>query len=213
MIEIVPTINAESFDDVEKKIRRVESFTNWIQVDVADGTFTPNSLWHNPQDLVNFTTKANLEVHLMLNNIEEKVASWLVPCVKRIIFQVETTNNPEKVIKIIKDAGKEVGLAVGPENSYEKLLPFVGKVDMFQFLAVNPGFAGQNLKEEALEGIKMMRKNCPECIIEIDGGVSEENIKEVVQAGANYIVSASAIFNKENPIEAIKNLKEIIWHT
>lgn len=210
MVEIVPTINAESFGEIEKKIRQVENFTKWIQIDVADGTFTPNVLWCNPQDLVGFETRANLEVHLMLNDIEDKVSAWLLPCVKRVIFQLETTKEPEKVIEMIKSTGKQVGLAIGSENSYEKLLPFVDKVDMFQFLAVNPGFAGQKLKEKSLEDIKMMRKNCNSCIIEIDGGVNEQNIKEIADAGANYIVSASAVFSAANPLDAIKNLESKI---
>ena len=77
MVEVIPGINAKTWEEVREKIRRVEHYTKWIHLDVADGTFTKNTLWHNPLDLVGFESVAKIEVHLMESDPEERFEAWL----------------------------------------------------------------------------------------------------------------------------------------
>jgi ribulose-phosphate 3-epimerase len=205
MIEIIPAINADSFEEVKKRIKLIEPFVDWVQLDVADGTFTKNTIWHNAQDLLELETLLNIEVHLMLSNIDRRINDWLLPNIKRIIFHISASDDPDFVINKCKEAGKEVGIAVGPDESLLKAMHYRSKVDMFQILGVCPGMPGQKIEEEAFERIKEMRKFCPSCIIEVDGGINKETAKRVVETGANIIVVASAIFNGDIK----KNIKEL----
>lgn len=207
MVKIIPAINADNFEEIKKKIKLVESYVSWVQLDVADGTFTKNILWHNPKDLLNLETNLNIEAHLMINGIEKKVDEWLVPQVKRIIFHIETAVDPDLVIKKIQYAGKEAGIAVGPDGSWTQLAHHKSKINFFQILGVFPGLTGQKINERTYKQVREMKKFCKGCIIEVDGGVSKDNAKKLADAGADILVAASAIFSgdiKKN-IEELKN--------
>lgn len=205
MIEIIPAINVDSFEEIKKRIKLVETYTKWIQLDVADGTFTKNTIWHNAQDLLELETSLNIEVHLMLSDIDRRINDWLLPNIKRIIFHISATKDPDFVIQKCRDNGKEAGIAIGPDESLLKAMHYRGKVALFQILGVRPGVPGQKIEEEAFERIKEMRKFCPSCIIEVDGGINKETAKRAVEAGADIIVAASAIFNGDIK----KNIKEL----
>lgn len=207
MIEIIPAINVDSFEEVKKRIKLVEQCVRWIHLDVADGTFTKNTIWHNAQDLLELETPLNIEVHLMLSNIDRRINDWLLPNIKRIIFHLSAAQDPDFVIQKIRENGKEVGIAIGPDESLLKAMHHRGKVDVFQILGVHPGIAGQKIEEETFERLKEVRKFCPSCIIECDGGINKETAKRAVEAGADIIVAASAIFDSDNIEKAIKELK------
>jgi ribulose-phosphate 3-epimerase len=206
-MEIIPSINAESIEEVKEKIKLIEPYVSWVHLDVADGTFTKNTTWHNAKDLNFLETPLNIEVHLMIGNVDRRINDWLIPKVKRIYFHLDACKAPDFVIEKIKNVGIEPGIAISPDESWTKAAHFKGKVNIFQILGVSPGPAGQKTTEETFEKIKEMRKFCPSCIIEVDGGMNKENIKKVVEAGADIIVAASAIFNSNNIKEAIHALE------
>jgi ribulose-phosphate 3-epimerase len=195
-IEIIPAINADNFEEVKRRIKLIEPCAKWAQIDVADGTFTKNTLWHNAQDLLGLETSLNIEVHLMLSNIDQRINDWLLPNIKRIIFHISASQDPDFVINKGKEAGKEIGIAISPDESLLKAMHYRGKVDIFQILGVYPGMTGQKIQEDTFEKIRELRKFCPSCIIEIDGGVNKENAKRLVEAGADILVAASAIFEQ-----------------
>lgn len=220
MTQIIPAVNEKSFGEIKQKIKLIEphlpSVGGWIQLDVADGTFTKNTLWHNPKDLSDLETNLNIEVHLMVNDIEKKIDEWFVPRVKRIIFHIETAVEPDLVIKKIQDAGKEVGMAVGSDGSWTELAHYKGIVNFFQILGVFPGMAGQELDERTYKQARELRKFCDaspsdgkKCIIEVDGGVNKENAKKLVDAGADILVAASAIFSAKDGGDIKKNIEEL----
>jgi ribulose-phosphate 3-epimerase len=211
MVEIIPAINADSFEEAQQKIKLVEPFfssdgTGWVQIDMADGTYTKNTIWHNPQELASIETPLNIEVHLMILDMERRVEDWLLPNVKRIIFHIETVYDSTFVINRCKDASKEVGLAVSPGIPWTRVAPFKDKADIFQILGVYPGLAGQKTIEETYDKIKDLKKFCKSCIIEVDGGMNKETARKAVDAGADKIVAANAIYKDDN-IE--KNIKEL----
>lgn len=208
---LIPAINTDAFEEVSRKIKLVEPYAQWAHLDVADGTFTENTLWHNPADLALLKTNLNLEVHLMINNVERRIEDWLARGVKRIIFHLGGTQDAEFVIGKCKEAGIEAGISIAPDESVAKALACQNKVNFFQILGVRPGLPGQKIDENTLGRIKEMRKFCPSCIIEVDGGINKETISSTISAGANIIVSASAIFDAgKNIKEAIKELKNAI---
>ncbi len=208
-MKVVPTINSTSFEEIKNRLKMIEGFDGFIQIDVADGTFTKNTLWHNASDLLQLETDLNIEVHLMINNIEDRIENWLIEPVKRIIFQLEASKDPYFVIKKCRDAGKDVAIAIGPDTPWTQLMPFCGKVDMFQILSVYPGLPSQEFIEDCLEKISDLKNNCPSAIIEVDGGVNKEVAKKCKEAGADLVASASYVFKSDNIKEKIKELEQV----
>lgn len=197
-MEIIPTILVKSFEEVQEKIRKVENYVNWVQMDIMDGRFVDNKTWDNPQDLKNFKTKIKLEAHLMIEKPEQKIDDWL-EVVDRVIIHYEATEN------IIKD--KRVGLAINPETPIEKVKPFLEDLDLVLIMTVNPGKGGQEFKPEVLGKIKSLREIWPDGNIEVDGGINPETAKKAISAGANLICAGTYIFNSENTKQAIEDLK------
>lgn len=210
MIEIIPAINAQTFEEVAQKIKLIEPHASWIHLDAADGTFTKNTIWHNPADLALLETSLNLEVHLMINNIERRIDDWIVSGVKRIIFHVGGCKDPDFVIKKCKEAKIDAAISIGPDESIIKAMEHKNKVDMFQILGVRPGLTGQKAENDTFDRIKEVRNFCSFCIIEVDGGMNKETIPRAVEAGADIIVAASAIFNGEDIGKSIEELKNVI---
>jgi len=208
MIEIIPAINADSFEEIEEKLKKVEPYVEWAQIDVADGTFTKNTLWHDSNELFYLKTSLKLEVHLMINDIERRIADWILPQVNRIIFHLESAVDPGFIVDFCKKNNKEVGIAFGPDIPWTQAAAFVKDVSFFQVLGVYPGLPGQKMRDGTIDKIRELHNFCPSCIIEVDGGVNLDNIAEVVRAGATKITSASALFNSNNIEEAINNLKK-----
>ena len=208
---IIPAINADSFEEVQKKIKLIEPYFSWVHLDIADGTFTKNTLWHNLVEFAMIETELNLEVHLMIDKVEEKIDHWFNPSVKRIIFHLGGSRDPGFVIERCHKNKTEAGIAISPDESIAQALAYKNKVDLFQILGVRPGLPGQKMDENTLERIKEVRKFCPSCIIEVDGGMNLETIPKAISAGANRIVSASAIFDSgKNVGEAIEELKYVV---
>ena len=133
--EVIPTILAKTFAEVKEKIRQVENFVKWIQIDVADGVFVDNKTWANPEDLKKLKIKAKLEIHLMVEDPEEVINDWL-EVADRIIIHSESDCQIEKIIKIVKDKNKEIGLALNPETSVDKVRPFFNKLDLILLMTV-----------------------------------------------------------------------------
>jgi ribulose-phosphate 3-epimerase len=213
MVEMIPAINAKTFSDVENQIHQVEPYVNWIHLDVADGTFTKNILWHTPEDLYSLQTSLFIEVHLMVDEIEKKLPAWLIPNVRRVIFHLEVTNNVGKVIDVCHSADIEAGVSIHPDTSWEQLIPYANRADLFQTLAVNPGHAGQIFQKHTIKKIKGLRSTCPTCPIEVDGGMNKDTARRVIEAGATHIVASSAIFNGGNIKNNISQLQNILGNS
>lgn len=207
-LEIIPAINAATFAEVERKIRLVEPHVSWAHIDVADGSFTDITLWHEAQDLTGFQTPLFLELHLMLADIDTRIHEWLVPNVRRIVFHVEASHDVPGVIDACHSADILAGAGIRPDTSYGLLLPYAQKADMLHVLAVPPGPGGQTFQEGVLDGIRGLRELCAKCPIEVDGGINTETAARIVNAGANVLVAGSAIFSPEDIGSAIAALKK-----
>ncbi len=205
---IIPAINAQTFDEVQKKIKLIEPYVSWVHLDIADGTFTKNTLWHNLLEFSMLETELNIELHFMMDRIEERIDHWLNIMVKKVIFHIDASKDPGFVIDRCHKNKTEVGIAISSDESIAKAMAFKDKIDFFQILGVKPGLPGQKMDENTFDRIREVRKFCPSCIIEVDGGMNKETIPKAISAGANIIVSASAIFDSGKSVEeAIEGLK------
>jgi len=204
---VIPVINETSFEAIAAKIKKVEPYTQWVQIDVGDGVFTPNQTWNNPGDLLRLDSPINIEVHLMIKNPELVLESWLrIPLVKRALIHLEATTAMEKIINLGEEFEKEIGIVINPETPVSGLGPYLNEVNFFQMLAVKPGLAGQEFQPEVINKIKALKLEKNDVIIEVDGGVTPENAKLLKEAGADILNSATYIFNSQNIQEAIANL-------
>lgn len=211
MTEIIPAINSENFQDIKEKIQRVQGLARWVHIDIADSTFTKNKLWNNPEELKNHLADKKdapmVEVHLMVENPETVAEKWIAAGARRIIVHIETIKN-FALIKAMSDKARVFFmLAIAPQTDVTELDKYFDKnIVNYQVLAVHPGLPGQSFIESSYEKLRYIRKHCPHCDMEIDGGVNADNIKKCYTAGANLFVSASAIFNESDAAENIAKL-------
>lgn len=206
MIEIIPTILAKSFKEIKERIRKVENYINWAQLDIMDGKFVNNETWNDSNDLKNFKTRAKLEAHLMIEKPEQKIDDWLEN-VDRVIVHYEASNNIEDLIKKAKDKGKQIGLAINPETSIEAVNPFLKDLDLVLCMTVQPGWGGQEFKDEVLSKIETLRMTWPDGNIEVDGGINPETSKKAINAGVNLICAGTYIFKSKDIKQAIESLR------
>lgn len=225
-MQIIPAINCENFECVREKLQKAEEFSDWVQIDIADGKFTPHKTWNNPPELLDVKGKlsnVNLEIHLMVENPLDVIDDWIESGAKRIIVHheaickeaVHNENNDETdIINFLleKCAEKEVelGLAINPGTPVEKIIYHLDRVRFIQILAVDPGLAGQQFQATTLQKIKFLKENpYIEAIVEVDGGINLETAKLCKEVGADILVSASQIWNSEQPDIAFKELQNI----
>lgn len=210
-IEIIPAINTQNFSEIKEKLNLIESFSDWAHIDVSDGIFTETLLWNSPVELKDLKTNLKIEIHLMVACPEKIIDDWLIKNVKRIIFNIESSDNPEYIIKKCDEYGIEAGISLGPREPISRLKPFFSSVDFFQILAVLPGRAGQEFLPQSLKKIKELRQECEKCDIEVDGGINPDTAKNATSSGANILVSSSYIFGGDileikNKVDSLKVL-------
>lgn len=207
MVEVIPTIIAKDFDEIQEKIKKVEPYVDWVQLDVMDGQFVENTTWNNPADLKELETSLNLEVHLMIKEPEQYIDQWISSGVKRIIFHIESTSKTKEIISQIKQANLGVGLAINPETSVDVIDQFIDQLDLVLVMTVNPGRGGQEFLKQSLGKIKQLRVKYKRVKIGVDGGINLETAPEVIQAGANLLASGTAIFKSDNIERTVNTLK------
>ena len=206
---IIPAINEVNFEEIKKKVLLVQSFgSKWAHLDVADGKFTKNVLWNNPEELKveSEKWKVKIEVHLMVESPEDVLEEWLKTGIKRIFVHYESIKDFELLRDKCRAAGVELGLAIGPHIPVEGLFEYKGRVSYFLILAVEPGISGQEFQDNQLEKIRVLREKIPNAKIEVDGGINIRNAFDIKQAGADVLVSSSYIWNSGNPKEAYEFL-------
>lgn len=206
-VEIIPAINATTFEEVKRKVKLVEPYVSWVHLDVADGSFSDVTLWHNPDDVLELQTPLFIEVHLMLDRIDERVDEWLKSNVRRLIFHYEASRDPDTVIEVCHQADIQSGIAIRPDTPAQTVFPYLARVDLVQALAVVPGPAGQKFRSETLSKVSALRHACHACHVEVDGGIDMNTAPQVVHAGADTLVAASAIFNAPDIRKAIQELR------
>mgnify|MGYP001952767890 CR=1 FL=1 len=176
---------------------------------MSDGKFTKTTSWRNPEELKSLETKLGVEVHLMVEDPESVIESWLAVGAKRIIVHLQAIKNLQFVIDICESYGAEAVLSLDPSITLEKALPYIKSFNFFQVLSVFPGPSGQRFEEDSVTKIRALRERVPTATIEVDGGVNESTGRLAVDAGADVLVSGNYIFSSPDPKGAYDRLRAL----
>lgn len=213
-IKIAASILAANPMRFESEIKKVErAGIDLIHIDVMDGHFVPN-ITMGPFIIkgIKKITKVPLDIHLMITHPERYIKAFAAVAGKGdfITFHIEATKQPKKVISLIKKTGLKAGVSLNPNTKTKSIENLLSTLDLVLIMSVYPGFDGQKFMPEVLPKISRLRNLAPDGLeIAIDGGITPENIPQVVKQGANIIAAASAIFKTEDSYKAVKTLKEI----
>ena len=208
---IIPAILTDNVKDLKLELDRIQGLSDWAQIDIMDGKFV-NNISVSLEDIAdnNMLKSFSLEAHLMVENPGLYFEQCEKSSIKRVIFQIEGTDDVERDLAEAGRLNLQKGLALKPETSLREVEPYINDLDVILLMSVEPGFQGQKFIEATLEKIKALRKMAPDITIEVDGGINSDNIKSVSDAGADYFVVGSELLKSKNIKETFEKLNSKI---
>lgn len=214
-IYLSPSMLSIDFSKIGEQLAIIEQAgTPYIHLDVMDGVFVPNISFGIP--VIKGIRKASnmvFDAHLMIVEPEKYVEEFRKAGADIINFHLEATENPKKVIDLIHSTGAKAGITIKPNTPVEAVKPYLADVEMVLIMTVEPGFGGQKFMENRVPKIQQLSLWKKEMNlgydIQVDGGITQDNVKIVLDAGANVIVAGSAVFGKEDIAKAAKDFFEI----
>ena len=211
-IEIAPSILSADFASLGEAIRTVErGGASILHVDVMDGHFVPNITIGVPVVAsLRKATRMTLDVHLMIENPELYIEAFAAAGADMISVHQEATPHLDRVLTMIREHGCKAGAVINPATPVATLSEVLGKVDHVLVMSVNPGFGGQAFIPESLKKVRQLRdlreRENYNFRIEVDGGISPENIGDVVRAGAEILVAGTSVFRTADPAAAVRSM-------
>lgn len=212
---IAPSVLAADFANLQRDIEMINtSEADWFHIDIMDGVFVPNISFGMPVlEAINKHAKKTIDVHLMIVDPDRYISTFKKLGADVLTVHYEACTHLHRTLQAIKAEGMKAGVALNPHTNVDLLEDVIQDIDLVCIMSVNPGFGGQSFIENTytkVEKLKALinRKNAS-TLIEIDGGVTNKNAKQLVEAGADVLVAGSYVFGAKNPIATIADLKEI----
>lgn len=211
---VAPSILTADFLHLEKDIKMVDTYADWIHLDIMDGTLVPNISFGFPvvAGIASIATKP-LDAHLMVVNPDKWFKKLKELGVSYVSFHIEASGcRTARFIRKAHDLGLKVGVALNPDVKIEKVFKYVGKADFILVMSVFAGFGGQKFIYETIDRVVKLKaeinRKGAKTLIQVDGGVNPSNVKALSEAGADIVVGGSAVLGAEDPAAVIKALQE-----
>jgi ribulose-phosphate 3-epimerase len=213
MALIAPSLLSADFLHLEKDCKMLnESKADWFHLDIMDGRFVPN-ISYGPMmvEFIRKTTTKSCDVHLMIVEPEKYAEAFKKAGADILTVHIEACKHLHRNIQQIKSLGMQAGVAINPHTPVSDLNDILGDIDVVCMMSVNPGFGGQSFIPHTLNKIKLLREMIDErslkVKIEVDGGVTLENARSIIDAGADVLVAGSTVFKSADPKDTIAKLK------
>ena len=212
---IAPSVLAADFANLQRDIEMInESDAQWFHIDIMDGVFVPNISFGMPVlQAIAKHAKKPLDTHLMIVDPDRYIKTFADLGCETLTVHYEACTHLHRTLQAIKDCGMKAGVALNPHTSVHLLTDTIQDIDLVCLMSVNPGFGGQKFIENTYDKIIQLKKiiDFKKCntLIEIDGGVTNKNAKQLVDAGADVLVAGSYVFGAEKPKETITDLLSI----
>lgn len=212
MIQIAPSMLAADFLHLDKDVELVNNCADLFHLDIMDGTFVPNISYGFPVvEAIASAAKKPLDVHLMIVHPEKYIERFARIGVSMLSFHLNATDKPAQTLLHIRETGMKAGLVINPDLPVESLYPYLHLCDYIILMSVYAGFGGQKFIEDTFERVRTLKAEIDRLQlpvkIEIDGGVSPANAKELIDAGAEILVAGSAVFKADDPSAVVAALR------
>jgi ribulose-phosphate 3-epimerase len=213
---IAPSILSADGSRLGDEIRAVETAgADWIHIDVMDGHFVPNlTIGPGLVASIRKTTRIPFDVHLMIENPEKYIETFAEAGSDWITIHLEATVHLHRTVAKVRERGLRAGVSLNPATPLAQIEPILPDIDLLLIMTVNPGFGGQKFIEGSLSRIRqakeMIRTLAPKVFLEVDGGVTLQNIRAIADAGADILVAGSAIFGSGDYAGTIGAMKALL---